>query len=142
MIRPPDDPSLVTDLPSLIGPIDGVTSLSDRAATVLHRLAERLGLAAPGERAAQTAHDKAALRQRTNQSPEPLPWVRAVSPSDLDRLVEVYEGPVILKPIGGSGSLGVWFAETSAEARARVERVASLSRSGAAIVEAASTASG
>ena len=132
VLRAPDDP----ELPDVIEGIDGVTSLSDRAAGMVHRISRRFGLPGPGQRAADASHDKAALRRWTNGPLSAVPWARVVSAADLARFEATYAGPVVLKPVDGAGSFGVAWAPGPTAAADRLADVLARSRSGVAIVEA------
>ncbi|HET8660501.1 MAG TPA: ATP-grasp domain-containing protein [Micromonosporaceae bacterium] len=135
VLRSPADPDLLRDLPSAVGPVDGVTSLSDLAASMVEHLARRYGVPAPGARGALAAHDKTVLRRLTGDL-TPVPWSLVEHPDDLAPLCREVGGPVVLKPVDGAGSFGVTVARDEAEARAQLGYVIARSRRGAAIAEA------
>jgi len=135
VLRSPADPDLLRDLPATVGPVDGVTSLSDLAASMADRLARRYGVPAPGARGALAAHDKTVLRRLTADL-TPVHWALVEHPDDLARLCRAAGGPVVLKPVDGAGSFGVTVARDETEAKAQLGYVTARSRRGVAIAEA------
>jgi biotin carboxylase len=136
MVRGLDDPRLPAELAAMAGSVDGVTSLSDRAAPLVDWVARECGLPAPGRDAARAAHDKEALRRLTTGVLGPLPWDVVHDDQHISSFFEYCAGPAVMKPVDAAASLGVAFAANAAEAKAKLQGVLRCSPRGHALIEA------
>ncbi|MGN6107963.1 MAG: ATP-grasp domain-containing protein, partial [Kofleriaceae bacterium] len=90
------------------GGVAGVTSSSEYFVGMAAAVAERLGLPAPSAAAIRACTDKATQRRLLTEGRVPVPaWRSAVSVSEAVAAAGELGWPVVLKPVAGSGSIGV-----------------------------------
>jgi biotin carboxylase len=107
--------------------IDGLLAVGDRPVVLAARAAEALGL--PGNRpeAARASAHKRLARERFREAGLPVPWyVDVQAGHDIGGLSEGLRYPVVLKPVGLSGSRGVIRADSPVELMAAFRRVSAL----------------
>ncbi|WP_394838614.1 ATP-grasp domain-containing protein [Pendulispora rubella] len=86
----------------------GVTSSSEYFVVAAARVAWQLGLPGPDPVALASCRDKHLQRQRLRAAGVAIPDFRAAeTPEDAVRAAEAFGFPVIVKPVSGSGSVGV-----------------------------------
>jgi biotin carboxylase len=90
-------------------------------------VAARSGLRALNPRAAQTCHDKTALRQSLRDAglPSPRFWL-VDSPEAADRVAATVSYPCVVKPTSDSGSNGVRLVHDAADLQAHCRRLAAV----------------
>jgi biotin carboxylase len=110
-----------------VRPIEGVLAVGDRPVVLAARAAEALGLPGNPPGAARASAHKRLARECFAQAGLLVP---AFLPISIDQGIEeaaaTVEYPVVLKPVGLSGSRGVVRADDSAQLRAAFGRVAAL----------------
>lgn len=99
-------------------PVVGVTSSSDYFVDRAALAAESLGLPAPDAAAVARCRDKASQRAILTRAGLAVPPFHAVAdPAEAARMAADLGLPVVVKPVIGSGSVGVRLCRTAAEAR-------------------------
>jgi biotin carboxylase len=102
--------------------VAGITSSSEYFIATAAALAARFGLAGPDAASVRAARDKSRQREVLAAGGVPTPAFRvaasAASAADAAREIGV---PVVVKPVGGSGSVGVRACATPAEASAHAD---------------------
>lgn len=128
-VREDDVPVVVTDTGSLDalvaavralpGPVAGVAGTSDHYIETVALLAGRLGLPGPDPRAVATCRDKG--RQRRTLAAAGVAVPEGVTVTDVSLLDHARRrlgpGPVLVKPVTGSGSVGVRLCTDADELR-------------------------
>ncbi|WP_432076708.1 ATP-grasp domain-containing protein [Streptomyces wuyuanensis] len=117
-------------------PIAGVTSSSEYYVATAAATARALGLPGPDVDAVRECRDKARQRQRLHEADVPVPRHERVRSVDEARTAADRIGsPVVLKPVQGSGSLGVRLCTDAAEvsAHAAVLTSAAVNERGVAV---------
>lgn len=95
----------------------GVTSSSEYFVRAAAALAQHLGLPGPSAAAIGVCRDKEAQRNRLKAAGVPTPrFIAAHSVNDVLAACESIGFPVVLKPVNGSGSVGVRICGSAAEA--------------------------
>ncbi|MEU6439252.1 ATP-grasp domain-containing protein [Streptomyces sp. NPDC047046] len=106
------------------GGLAGVTSSSEYFIASAARAAARLGLPGPDADAVSACRAKDVQRARHRAAGVPVPRHRAVT--DAEAAVDAalfLGGPVVLKPVSGSGSAGVRLCRDARETRAWAQRL-------------------
>lgn len=107
------DPAAVL---AVAGDPAGITSSSEYAVPVAARIARALGLPGPDPAAVLACRDKARQRAALHTGGLPVPgFQRADSVSAAVAAAERLGFPVVVKPVAGSGSVGVRFCPDAAE---------------------------
>ena len=102
--------------------IAGVTSSSEYYIESAAALARRLGLPAADPNAIRRCRDKGAQWQRLHEAGVPVPRSRcADNPAEAVAAAEQLGWPVVVKPVSGSGSVGVRCCEDANAVRAHSE---------------------
>ncbi|HEX8572394.1 MAG TPA: ATP-grasp domain-containing protein [Allosphingosinicella sp.] len=97
--------------------LKGLTSTSDYFVAAAARLAERLGLPGPSAAAVDRCRDKALQHERLSSAGVPVPDSRAAeTPGEAAEAATALGLPVVVKPVGGSGSVGVRLCSAAGEA--------------------------
>jgi len=113
------------------GGIAGITSSSEYFIATAAALAARLGLPGPDAAAIRAGRDKSFQRRALSQAGLPAPAFRvAGSAPEAVWAAREIGGPVVVKPLAGSGSVGVLACATSVEAGRHAARL--LTRAAAA----------
>lgn len=108
-------------------PIDGVIAVGDRPVVLAARIAEAVALPGNPPDAAAASANKRLARQRLGRAGLPVPaHVLLTVDSDIRRLADELSFPVVIKPVGLSGSRGVIRADDSMTLVAAFERVSAL----------------
>lgn len=107
----------------------------DQPLPVVARVRAALGLASPiSPEAAHRLTDKDAMKQVLRQAGlDTARWTSAATPEALD--LSGLRFPVVAKPVGGTGSLGVIFARDAAALAAQLDRSFAAAGGGAVLVE-------
>lgn len=108
-----------------LGPA-GVTSSSEYFISTAASLARRLGLAGPSPGAVRACRDKFKQRRLLEKAGVPMPAFRAAT--SIKSAVAAAEDlglPVVVKPVSGSGSVGVKLCSSLDEVRAHAARLLS-----------------
>lgn len=93
---------------SVAGSIAGVTSSSEYYVSLAARIAADLGLPAPNSAAVERARDKELQRELLARAEVPVPGFRlATTPEAALHMANELGFPVVIKPVSGSGSVGV-----------------------------------
>jgi S-sulfo-L-cysteine synthase (3-phospho-L-serine-dependent) len=117
-----DDPAaLLAACRGLPGPVRGVTSSSEYRVAAAAEAARALGLAHPDPDAVRTTRDKAAMRAALAAAGLPGPWSAVATTPDEAAAAPGF--PVVVKPVSGSGSIGVVRCDTPEQARAAAAAV-------------------
>lgn len=91
-----------------VAPVAGVLSSSEYYVATAAGLAARLGLPGPSADAVRACRDKAAQRRTLAEAGVPVPRFSAVGDAaEAIAAAQWLGGPVVVKPVQGSGSLGV-----------------------------------
>lgn len=97
----------------------GVTTSSEYYVAVAAATAHALGLPAPDADAVRACRDKARQRQLLREGDVPVPRFAPARDRDAAvRAAQRFGHPVVLKPVTGSGSLGVRLCETAEDTAA------------------------
>jgi biotin carboxylase len=108
-------------------PIDGVVAVGDRPVVLAARAAEALGLAGNPPAAARASVHKRLARDAFASAGLPSPACVATTVGrGIEHVAGALAYPVVMKPVGLSGSRGVIRADDPAALRAAFERVARL----------------
>jgi biotin carboxylase len=114
----------------------GIITLADRAQLATATAAERHGLpgvgVAAGRRVSSKLLQRVALRERG--LPSPL-LGGARSSAEAVGLFGQATGPVVMKPVGSSASIGIHFVDTAVEAAKAFEQIVSSTGTDSAVVE-------
>lgn len=103
----------------LAGVVTGVTSSSDHFIAVAAEVAQRLRLPGPDPEAVRRCRRKDRQRRVLAAAGLPTPEFACVpDPASAGRAAERIGGPVVVKPVTGSGSVGVRLCRDAAEAEA------------------------
>lgn len=107
--------------------VAGVTSSSEYFVGLAAAIAEQLGLPAPPAAAIRACADKSTQRRRLDLERVEVPrWCHASTVAEALAAADQLGWPVVLKPVSGSGSIGVKLCRTAGEvashAAALVER--------------------
>lgn len=107
----------------------------DQPLPVVAAVRQALGLASPlSPDAAHRLTDKDAMKQVLREAGvDTARWVVADTPEALDTTGLRF--PVVAKPVGGTGSLGVVFARDEADLAAQLDQSFAMARGGAVLVE-------
>ncbi len=109
---------------ALAGRVAGVTSSSEYFVGTAGEVARSLGLPHPDPDAVRQARDKRAQRTRLAEAGVPCPgFAAAGTPAAAAGAAARIGLPVVVKPVAGSGSIGVRRCATPAEVRAAAEYV-------------------
>lgn len=104
--------------------IDQVVALSEFDVGRAARLRDRLGLVGQGWGSAKYFRDKLLMKQALQDAGVPVPRFSKVSSQDeAARFVSDLDKQAVLKLRRGAGSLGIWQAASTAEARILADRV-------------------
>lgn len=107
--------------------IDGVLAVGDRPVVLAARAAEALGVPGNAPDAARATTDKRLARARLLRGGLPVPWfVEVQAGADIDALARELPYPVVIKPVGLSGSRGVIRADSRRDLTAAHARVSAL----------------
>lgn len=99
-----------------LDPFDGIASLTETDQDKAAAIAESLGLAYHSRATISWVHDKFLMRQRLSAcGVEDIPSVMALSLEDVLAFGTAQGYPLILKPSGGRGSLGISVVESPAD---------------------------
>jgi biotin carboxylase len=110
-------------------PLDAVVAADDQGVLVAAVVAERLGLRGNPRRAVEATRDKAALRTALAATSVPQPNFRVAGPGDdVAALAAAVGFPVVVKPVGLSGSRGVIRADDATAAARAAARVRAIAR--------------
>ncbi|MFH9728532.1 ATP-grasp domain-containing protein [Streptomyces sp. NPDC017254] len=102
----------------------GVASSSEYFVAAAARVAAKLGLPAADGDAVARCRDKQRQRELLAAGGVPVPaFASATAPDEAVRVAEAIGHPVVLKPVSGSGSIGVRLCRDAAETRAWAERL-------------------
>ncbi|MDQ3758080.1 MAG: ATP-grasp domain-containing protein [Actinomycetota bacterium] len=102
-----------------LGDVAGITSSSEYFIAPAARVAAALGLPGPDADAIGRCRDKEAQRNVLAEARVPIPRFAAAStPEEAVKAAEDIGLPVVLKPVAGSGSVGVRLCESADEVRA------------------------
>lgn len=115
---------------------DAIVSVClDQPLPILARARATLGLASPlTPDAAHRLTNKDAMKQVLREAGvDTARWVVADSPETLD--ISALRFPVVAKPVGGTGSLGVIFARDAAGLEAQLDQSFAMARGGEVLVE-------
>ncbi|MEX2254034.1 MAG: ATP-grasp domain-containing protein [Acidimicrobiia bacterium] len=117
--------------------VDAIVALDDRGVVAAARAAERLGLAHNPPEAVARTRDKEAMRRALAEAEIPQPSFAAIDiPEEAGRAAERLGFPVVVKPVGLSGSQGVIRADDAAGATAAAHRASAIAGGGRILVEA------
>lgn len=112
---------------SRVRPIEGVLAVGDRPVVLAARAAEALGLPGHPPGAARASAHKRLARERFAQAGLRVPaFVPVTLDAGIDDVAATVRYPVVLKPVGLSGSRGVMRADDAAQLRAAFRRVSAL----------------
>ncbi|GIJ35943.1 ATP-grasp domain-containing protein [Micromonospora sediminimaris] len=99
-----------------LGPVAGVTSSSEYFVPVAARAALRVGLAGPDPVAVEQARDKGLQREALLAAGVSVPDFRVIrTPAEATSVAVELGCPLVVKPVRGSGSVGVRLCRTSRE---------------------------
>lgn len=99
------------------GEVAGITSSSEYFVATAAALAARFGLPGPDAESVRAARDKSRQREVLSAGGVPTPAFRvATSATDAVLAAREIGAPVVVKPVGGSGSVGVKACGSDAEA--------------------------
>ncbi len=117
--------------------VDAVVALDDRGVRVAAEAAQQLGLPHNGPDAVDRTRDKEAMREALAAGEVPQPRFAAFDdPAEVVGLLDRVGGsPVVVKPVGLSGSQGVIRADDGPAAVAAAERARRIAGGGRLIVE-------
>ncbi|MEV4943153.1 ATP-grasp domain-containing protein [Streptomyces zaomyceticus] len=102
----------------------GIASSSEYFVAAAARVAAKLGLPAADGDAVARCRDKERQRELLAAGGVPVPaFTSAGLPDEAVRAAEAIGHPVVLKPVSGSGSIGVRLCRDAAETRAWAERL-------------------
>lgn len=102
--------------------VAGITSSSEYFIATAAALAARFGLAGPDAASVRAARDKSRQREVLAAGGVPTPAFRVVTAAEEAAEAAAEIGvPVVVKPVGGSGSVGVRACATAAEAAAHAD---------------------
>lgn len=89
--------------------IAGVVTWGDRDVELTARIAEKLGVRGLPPATARAARNKYVMRATLSEEPDLCPAFRRVrTPEDLEEGLRAMPFPLVLKPAGASGSLGIF----------------------------------
>jgi len=107
--------------------LDAVVAVDDGGVVTAALASERLGLVHNPPSAARAARDKLLMREALQRSSVSQPDFRVAGPgADVAALARAVGVPVVIKPVGLSGSRGVIRADDAAAAAAAAARVRSI----------------
>lgn len=106
---------------ALPGPVRGVTSSSEYRVATAAEVARELGLDHPDPDAVRACRDKPTMRARLRADGLPGPAVLVATTPDEAAAAPAF--PVVVKPVAGSGSIGVCRCDSPGQARAAAARV-------------------
>lgn len=117
--------------------IDGIMTLAtDMPMRAVATVGERLGLNTINYETAIMATDKAKMRERLSYYDVPIPFFSSVRTfEDFKRVVNSFEGDLIIKPVDSSGSRGVQLLQDRNELGKIYEYSKKFSRTGEIIIE-------
>ncbi len=105
-------------------PLDAVVAVDDGGVVAAAIASERLGLVHNAPAAAQAARDKLLMREALERSSVSQPGYRTAGPeADVAAVARAVGLPVVVKPVGLSGSRGVIRADDEAAAAAAAARI-------------------
>ncbi|HEX6870671.1 MAG TPA: ATP-grasp domain-containing protein [Micromonosporaceae bacterium] len=108
----------------LDGEVAGVTSSSEYFVATAHEVARSLGRPHPDPDAVRACRDKHTQRERLRAGSVPCPaFAAAASAEEAVRVADAIGLPVVVKPVAGSGSIGVRRCATLPEVRAAAAAV-------------------
>jgi biotin carboxylase len=107
-------------------PLDGVIAVGDRPVVLAARVAKSLGLRGHSPDSAAASANKRTTRERFAAEGLPVPWYFGARITDLQTVALKASFPLVVKPLGLSGSRGVIRADTPAELAAALQRVYAL----------------
>jgi S-sulfo-L-cysteine synthase (3-phospho-L-serine-dependent) len=108
------------------GELAGVVSSSDHYVALAAHLAARLGLPGPSPAAVRQCRDKLHQRLALRAAGVPVPGFRAArTPAEAVAAVEELGWPVVVKPVRGTGSVGVRLCGREDEVAAHAEMLLS-----------------
>ncbi|GGO11514.1 hypothetical protein GCM10010116_23150 [Microbispora rosea subsp. aerata] len=120
-------------------PFDAVVAFGERDQDRLAELANELGMLWHSPQTVRWVYDKAAMRERLHDLLlDDTPYCRVDGPGDLRKFLREVGGPVVIKPLDGSASVGVSLLENSDDAEAGYLRAANVGKwsSGGVLAEA------
>ena len=106
---------------ALPGPVRGVTSSSEYRVATAAEVARELGLDHPDPDAVRACRDKPTMRERLRAAGVPGPAVLVATTPDEAAAAPAF--PVVVKPVAGSGSIGVRRCDSPGQARDAAARV-------------------
>jgi len=116
--------------------VDAVVAIDDRGVLAAARAAERLGLPHSAPDAVARTRDKAAMREALAAAEVPQPaFVVLDDPADAGATAAAIGFPVVVKPVGRSGSQGVIRADDAHGANAAAGRAARIAGEPRLLVE-------
>ena len=116
--------------------VDAVVALDDQGIVAAARAAEQLGLSHSSPDAVARTRDKAALRAALLSGEVPQPRFESVAdPEDAGAAAARIGFPVVVKPVGLSGSQGVIRADDEPAALAAARRASAIAGGGPLLVE-------
>jgi S-sulfo-L-cysteine synthase (3-phospho-L-serine-dependent) len=119
-----DPAAVLAGCAALPGPVRGVTSSSEYSVATAAEVARRLGLPHPDPDAVRACRDKPTQRARLAAAGLPGPAAAVAATAEEAGLAAAAIGPpVVLKPVAGSGSIGVRLCASPAGARAAADAV-------------------
>ncbi len=106
------------------GGLDGICSFSDLAQPMAARLCAALGYPGNTVEAVAKARNKDLTRQALKEAGIPTPGHMLISsPDQLEEAASIVGFPAVLKPVGGSESIGVVRVDTHDDLRAGYDKI-------------------
>ena len=117
--------------------IDGIMTLAtDMPMRAVAAVGERLGLNTINHETAIRATDKARMRERLSSFNIPIPFFSSVRTyEEFERIVNSFQGDLIIKPADSSGSRGVYLLQDRSELEKTYEYSKNFSKTGEIVVE-------
>lgn len=119
-----------------IGSVAGILTSSEYFVETVARLTQKLGFAGPSPAAVGMCRNKAALRRALEGAGlETLRFAEIADPDDVHQAVQRVGLPVVVKPVAGSGSVGVRLCLTEDEAKEQVAHILNANSSAPVLLE-------
>ncbi|WP_409492235.1 ATP-grasp domain-containing protein [Amycolatopsis sp. cmx-11-12] len=119
-----NDPAAVARACRGLGETAGIVSSSEYFVPVVAEVADRLGLPGPSADAVRVTRDKGRQRRLLAVAGVPQPeFVIAGTPGEAREALVATGLPAVVKPVTGSGSIGVLLCRTSDEVTGHAERL-------------------
>ncbi len=117
-------------------PVAGIMTSSEYFVETVARLTQRLGFPGPSLTAVRTCRNKAALRRALQSAGlETLRFAEITHLDDVRQAVRQIGLPVVVKPVAGSGSIGVRLCLTEDEAKEQIAHILRTDSSTSALLE-------